>query len=101
MKKFEIDNHEPSFLPDGEWELAWADEHHVVEEFGDLLFSVVNVSRFLKIDSEQALQAATDKFIRRFAGVEELANERGMDMKSATLEELDALWDEVKKRNSR
>ncbi len=82
-------------------ELAWADEHHVVEELGDLLFSVVNVSRFLKIDSEQALQAATDKFIRRFAGVEELANERGLDMRSATLEELDQLWDEVKARNSR
>ncbi len=82
-------------------ELAWADEHHVVEELGDLLFSVVNVSRFLKIDSEQALQAATDKFIRRFAGVEELANERGINMQSATLEELDKLWDEVKARNSR
>lgn len=82
-------------------ELAWADEHHMAEELGDLLFSVVNVSRFLKIDSEQALQAATDKFIRRFAGVEELANERGIDMKSATLEELDKLWDEVKTRNSR
>lgn len=82
-------------------ELAWADEHHVVEELGDLLFSVVNVSRFLKIDSEQALQAATDKFIRRFAGVEELAIERGIDMQSASLEELDRLWDEVKSRNSR
>ena len=82
-------------------ELAWADEHHVVEELGDLLFSVVNVSRFLKIDSEQALQAATDKFIGRFAGVEELANQRGLDMKTASLAELDALWDEVKQRNSR
>ncbi len=82
-------------------ELAWADEHHVVEELGDLLFSVVNVSRFLKIDSEQALQAATDKFIGRFAGVEQLARERGIDMKNAPLQELDNLWDEVKLRNSR
>ncbi len=82
-------------------ELAWADEHHVVEELGDLLFSVVNVSRFLKIDSEQALQAATDKFIQRFSGVEALAKERGIDMPSATLPELDQLWDEVKQRNSR
>lgn len=82
-------------------ELAWADEHHATEELGDLLFSVVNVSRFLKIDSEQALQAATDKFIRRFAGVEALAAERGIDMKTSSLEELDRLWDEVKQRNSR
>lgn len=82
-------------------ELAWADEHHAAEELGDLLFSVVNVSRFLKIDSEQALQAATDKFIRRFAGVEALAAERGIDMKTSSLEELDRLWDEVKQRNSR
>lgn len=82
-------------------ELAWADEHHVVEELGDLLFSVVNVSRFLKIDSEQALQAATDKFTRRFAAVEELANQRGINMQEASLTELDQLWDEVKIRSSR
>jgi len=72
-----------------------------VEELGDLLFSVVNVSRFLKIDSEQALQAATDKFTRRFAAVEELANQRGINMQEASLTELDQLWDEVKIRSSR
>jgi tetrapyrrole methylase family protein/MazG family protein len=82
-------------------EVVLADEQHVAEELGDLLFAVVNVSRFLKVDSEQALQAATDKFIRRFAGVEALAKERGMDMTTSSLEELDQLWDEVKQRNSR
>ncbi len=82
-------------------ELMWADEHHVAEELGDLLFSVVNVSRFIGVDSELALQAATDKFISRFAGVEQLANQRGIDMKTASLTQLDALWDEVKQRNSR
>ncbi|MBR3844581.1 MAG: nucleoside triphosphate pyrophosphohydrolase, partial [Clostridia bacterium] len=82
-------------------ELLWATEKNAVEELGDLLFSVVNVSRFLGIDSEMALQSATDKFITRFAGVEELALERGLDMKTASLEELDKLWDEVKQRNSR
>ena len=83
-------------------ELLWATEKTAAEELGDLFFSVVNVSRFLGIDSELALQKATDKFISRFAGVEALALERGIDMKTASLEELDKLWDEVKQqRNSR
>ncbi len=68
----------------------------IEEEFGDLLFSAVNVSRFLKVDAELALTAATDKFIARFSGVEALAKERGIDMTEASLETLDALWDEVK-----
>lgn len=68
----------------------------ITEEFGDLLFSVVNLSRFLKINSEQALSLATDKFINRFELVEKLALKRGIDMKDATLEELDRLWDEIK-----
>ncbi len=68
----------------------------VEEELGDLLFSAVNVSRFLKVDAELALTSATDKFIRRFSAVESLAAARGIDMTAASLEELDALWDEVK-----
>lgn len=83
-------------------ELKEAEPADKAEELGDLLFAVVNVSRFLKIDSEQALQAATDKFIGRFAAVEALAQERGLDMTKASLAELDALWDEVKQKgNSR
>ncbi len=70
---------------------------HIFEEFGDLLFAAVNVSRFLKIDSEQALSAATDKFIDRFEKVEKLCNERGIDMSKSDLETLDEIWDEVKK----
>lgn len=66
------------------------------EELGDLLFSVVNVSRYLDINSEQALSKACDKFIRRFSIVEQLALERGIDMKSAELSQLDSLWEEVK-----
>lgn len=69
----------------------------IYEEFGDLLFAMVNVSRFLKIDSEQALNSATDKFIDRFEKVEEICKKRGIDMKKSSLEELDAIWDEVKK----
>lgn len=78
---------------------AAGDPAAVREELGDLLFSVVNVSRFLKVDAEQALAAATDKFIDRFAAVEALAARRGVDMGEASLEALDALWDEVKKQD--
>lgn len=66
------------------------------DELGDVLFSAVNVSRFICVEPEQALSSSCDKFIARFAKVEALATERGIDMKSASLEELDALWDEIK-----
>lgn len=68
----------------------------VSEELGDLLFSVVNVSRFLKLDCEETLNRATDKFIDRFQKVEEECINRGVDMKASTLEELDKIWEEVK-----
>lgn len=71
----------------------------VSEELGDLLFSVVNVSRFLKCDAEEALTAASDKFINRFIHVEQLAKENGVDMEKASLEELDRLWNIVKSRD--
>lgn len=66
------------------------------EELGDVLFSVVNVARFLDIDSEHALYDACDKFTNRFSKVEQLAFERGINMKTASISELDSLWDEVK-----
>lgn len=68
------------------------------EEFGDLLFSAVNVSRFLKLDAEESLTASSDKFLARFTEVERIAAERGIDMKAAPLEVLDAIWDEVKQK---
>lgn len=68
------------------------------EELGDLLFSVVNLSRFLSCDAEDCLTKATDKFIRRFSSVEEIAKERNINMKNASLQELDKLWDEVKSK---
>ena len=58
--------------------------------------AAVNVARFLNIDSEHALYDACDKFTDRFSSVEKLANERGIDMKTAPLSVLDSLWDEVK-----
>ncbi len=73
------------------------DRLHIQEELGDLLFSVVNVSRFLKVDPEEALSRSCDKFIRRFGQVEELATHRGVNLEASSLDELDALWEEVKK----
>lgn len=72
-----------------------ADE--ISDELGDVLFSAVNVSRFVKVDPEEALTKSTDKFVGRFKSVEAKANERGIDMTSASLETLDSLWDEAKK----
>lgn len=72
------------------------DKAHTEEELGDLLFAAVNVSRFIDCDAEEALTAANDKFMSRFAIVEKMASERGIDMKNDSLEELDKLWDEAK-----
>ncbi len=76
--------------------IASEDKDRISEELGDLLFSAVNVSRFVKVDAEEALTAATDKFLDRFSGVEKKAAERNIDMKTAGIEVLDSLWDEVK-----
>ncbi len=71
-------------------------EQQIFEEFGDLLFSVVNISRFIGVNAEQALNFATNKFISRFSVLEKIALERGVDIKNASLKQLDALWDEAK-----
>lgn len=72
------------------------DSANQYEELGDVLFSAVNVARLLDIDSEHALYDSCDKFINRFSKVEMLAKERNIDMKNATIEELNSLWEEVK-----
>lgn len=69
----------------------------VEDEFGDVLFSCVNIARFIDVDSEEALTSATDKFMNRYVLVEKLAEEKGVDMKNSSIDELDALWDEAKK----
>jgi uncharacterized protein YabN with tetrapyrrole methylase and pyrophosphatase domain len=67
----------------------------VTEEIGDLLFAVVNLSRFLKIDAEAALQAATDKFVRRFRAMErEVPDDSAFA--SLSLEEMNRLWEKAK-----
>ena len=70
------------------------------EELGDLLFSVVNLTRKLKVDAEVALGGATRKFARRFRAVEALRRARGLAHEGVPLEVLDRLWDEVKAEES-
>lgn len=77
--------------------IAAEDDAASFDELGDVLFSAVNVSRFIDADAEEALTHATDKFFNRFSIVEQLADKKGIDMKTSSLEELDKLWDEAKK----
>lgn len=73
----------------------------VAEEFGDLLFVMANVARHLKLDPEAALRAANQKFMRRFAHIEQRLAEEGRVPEGSTLAEMDALWDEAKARERR
>ena len=75
---------------------AVAEGTNVEEELGDLLFSAVNVSRFVKVDTEEALNGATDKFIGRFRKVEEEAARQGRALEGMSLAELDKLWEHAK-----
>ncbi|MBN1501672.1 MAG: nucleoside triphosphate pyrophosphohydrolase [Spirochaetes bacterium] len=78
---------------------AWKknDRNNLKEELGDILFSIVNVSRFLDIDPEEALQSSNSKFIRRFTAVEKTVDSKNLKFEDLTLEELDKMWDTAKK----
>ena len=73
-----------------------ADESELAAETGDLLFAVVNLARHVKADPEMALRAANAKFERRFAYIERALEARGRALEAATLDEMDALWNEAK-----
>lgn len=66
------------------------------EEIGDLLFVITNLARHLKIDPEHAARSANNKFCSRFSYIEKELNARGVSIDDASLEEMDALWDEAK-----
>jgi len=78
------------------------DERHAAleSELGDLLFAVVNLCRKAGVHASLALDRANAKFTRRFAEVERIATERGLVVGEAGLAALDAIWDEVKSRES-
>lgn len=75
------------------------DKDKVEMELGDFLFSLVNTSRHLNVDPEEALRKTTGKFMRRFAHIEKRLKETGRPLADATIEEMDKLWDEAKKTN--
>jgi len=79
-----------------EQELLANDQERLEEEIGDLLFAVVNLARKAKIDSELALQQATSKFTHRFHQIEAILRARGLAFENSTLEQLDAIWNEIK-----
>lgn len=72
------------------------DKIAIEEEFGDVLFSLINYARFLHIDAENALERTNKKFISRFTGMEQKAAEKKLSLQTMTLEEMDALWNEIK-----
>ncbi|MCK4862195.1 MAG: nucleoside triphosphate pyrophosphohydrolase [Rhodobacteraceae bacterium] len=73
-------------------------KEEIAEEFGDLLFVMANLARHLDIEPETILRSANTKFTRRFNGVEDLLKVRGKTPEGSNLEEMDALWDEVKRQ---
>ncbi|UCG51670.1 MAG: nucleoside triphosphate pyrophosphohydrolase [Candidatus Latescibacterota bacterium] len=79
--------------------LKTGSEGDIREEMGDLLFSVINLTRFLNIDGEAALTRANAKFIERYAEMERLAHEDGHRLDDLTLEEMDRYWNRTKKRD--
>jgi MazG family protein len=79
--------------------VAANDPHKIEEEFGDLLFSLINYARFLQIDAENALEKTNKKFISRFTRMEQTALQQGKPLADMTLAEMDAIWNEIKKQN--
>lgn len=75
-----------------------AAKQHATEEFGDVMFSLINAARLYKINPDNALEHTNQKFIKRFNYVEAKAKEQGLDMKDLTLEQMDAWWEEAKNR---
>lgn len=87
----------------GNWQSAndseLDNEHRKVEEeFGDVIFSLINYARFLQVDAENALEVTNKKFIRRFNQMEQEATQGGKNLAEMSLEEMDSIWNNIKKR---
>ncbi len=75
--------------------------NHIEEEFGDVLFSLVNYARFLQVDAEGVLEKTNKKFIHRFTAMEEAAKEQGRLLSDMTLQEMDAIWNDIKNNKAK
>jgi tetrapyrrole methylase family protein / MazG family protein len=71
-------------------------EKKIIEEMGDILFTLVNISRFIGINPEEALCAANNKFMKRFKYIEKNTADKGINLEDMSLKEMDALWEEAK-----
>lgn len=80
--------------------VAEGNSAHMEEELGDVLFSLVNYARFLQLDAENALEKTNRKFIDRFTRMEAAAADKGSSLAEMNLEQMDALWNEMKKQNN-
>jgi tetrapyrrole methylase family protein/MazG family protein len=79
-----------------ELEEARGDERAITDELGDILFSAINLARHLSVDPEVALRGSVDRFVERFRHVESSIAAQGLSMSSASMEQLDAAWEEAK-----
>ena len=78
--------------------IASGNQKEIEGEFGDLLFSLVNFARFLNIDAENALEVTNKKFTKRFVQMEEAATAGGKPLAQMSLEEMDAIWNRIKRQ---
>jgi MazG family protein len=78
--------------------VAEKDTEHIEEEFGDVMFSLINYARFLRIDAEGVLEKTNKKFIARFTLMEEEASRQNKNLAEMTLVEMDGLWNEIKRK---
>ena len=88
-------------LQEFETEIAKADQEKMEQEFGDFLFSIINVARLYGINPENALEKTNRKFIRRFGYVEDKAKETGKNLSDMSLEEMEVYWQEAKGREQK
>jgi len=89
-----------SELDELESAIAADDKEAIKEEFGDLLFSVVNTARFQGVDPEDALNASSDKFVSRFRHIESTASKQGKTLSNMTLDEMEDLYIQAKKERT-
>jgi XTP/dITP diphosphohydrolase len=80
--------------------IASGDHRKIEEEFGDLVFSLVNFARFLNIDAENSLEITNKKFINRFSQMEEQAMASGKNLNEMTLQEMDSIWNQIKRHKA-
>jgi len=86
-----------------EFEIAMETKNisRIKEELGDILFSVVNIARFLGLEAEEALSETNNKFLRRFSLMEDEAQHQGCDLSALSLEEMDILWEKAKEKTKK